>query len=153
WLLLLNGALVWAWRSRGRVALRVTAAVFALPLLWGALELRGRHAPDGPPVALVQADIPGEIKWSGKHTAEILGPFVSLSASVRAQPVALVVWPETATGTYMQRDPFQSAAVAQLASRLGAPVFSGFAHWSYGADGRPIVWNAAGEWEPDGSLS
>jgi apolipoprotein N-acyltransferase len=53
----------------------------------------------------------------------------------------------------MRRDPLQSLAVAQLASRLRAPVFSGFAHWSYGADGRPVVWNAAGLWRPDGSAS
>jgi len=158
WLLVLNGTLAWCWRGRSRVAdarraFAVAAVVFALPFAWGALELRGRREPDGPPVALVQADIPGEIKWSGKHTAEILATFVALSDSVRAQHPALVVWPETATGTYLRRDPYQSAAVAQLAARLGAPVFMGFAHYSYGADGRPIVWNAAGAWEPDGSLS
>ena len=53
----------------------------------------------------------------------------------------------------MRREPMQSLAVAQLAARLHCPVFSGFAHWSYGADGKPIVWNAAGLWQPDGSAS
>jgi apolipoprotein N-acyltransferase len=158
WLLLLNGALAWAWTTRAQVgtarrARLVAAVVFALPLLWGTFELNGRREPDGPPVALVQGDIPGEIKWSGKHTPEILATFISLSDSVHAQHPALVVWPETATGSYVQRDPYQSAAVASLAARLGAPVLMGFAHWSYGLDGRPVVWNAAGAWEPDGSLS
>jgi apolipoprotein N-acyltransferase len=165
WLLLLNAAGAWSWRgfrhtpgpagpgSPPRRALAVTAALLVLPLLWGAWTLRGRKPPDGPPVALVQADIPGEIKWSGHHTAEIMQTFLSMSDSVRAAGPQWVVWPETATGTYMRRDPLQSLAVAQLAARLHAPVFSGFAHWSYGADGRPIVWNAAGAWGTDGAVS
>jgi apolipoprotein N-acyltransferase len=104
-------------------------------------------------VALVQANIPGEIKWSGKHTAEILQTFVQLSDSTRAARPRWVIWPETATGTYLRRNPVESLAVAELASRLQCPVFMGFAHWSFGPDGRPIVWNAAGTWNPDGSLS
>ena len=153
WLLLVNAAGAWAWRSRGRAAFAALAALLVLPLLWGALVLRGRRPPSGPPVALVQGNIAGEIKWSGQHTAEILQAFVSLSDSTASAHPSWVVWPETATGTYMRRDPLQSLGVAQLAARLRAPVFSGFAHWSYGADGRPVVWNAAGLWRPDGSVS
>ena len=153
WLLLLNAAVASAWRARDRRSFVVAGALLALPLLWGGWELRGRREPDGPPVALVQANIPGEIKWSGRHVAEILKTFVTLSDSVEAARPRWVVWPETATGTYLRREPLQSLEVAQLAARLGAPVFMGFAHWSYGSDGRPIVWNAAGAWRPDGSLS
>ena len=153
WLLVLNAAAVSAWRARDRRAYAVAAAVLVVPLLFGAWALRDRRAPDGPPVALVQANIPGEIKWSGRHVAEILRTFVTLSDSVAAARPRWVVWPETATGTYLRREPLQSLEVAQLAARLGAPVFMGFAHWSYGVDGRPVVWNAAGAWRPDGSLS
>ena len=153
WLLLVNAAGAWAWRSRMRGAFAAMVALIALPLLWGALDLRGRRPPSGPPVALVQGNVAGEIKWSGQHTAEILQAFLSLSDSTASAHPSWVVWPETATGTYMRRDPLQSLAVAQLAARLRAPVFSGFAHWSYGSDGRPVVWNAAGLWRSDGSVS
>ena len=153
WLLVVNACGVWVWRARTRRAFAVTAAVLVVPLLWGAWELRGRKPPSGPPIALVQGDVAGEIKWSGQHTAEILNTFTTLSDSTAASHPSWVVWPETATGTYMRRDPLQSLAVAQLAARLRAPVFSGFAHWSYGPDGRPVVWNAAGVWWPDGSVS
>jgi apolipoprotein N-acyltransferase len=153
WLLLVNGAGVWAWRRRTARSLAVAAALLVVPLLWGAWQLTGRREPAGPPVALVQANIPGEIKWSGKHTAEILQTFVQLSDSTRAARPRWVIWPETATGTYLRRNPVESLAVAELASRLQCPVFMGFAHWSFGPDGRPIVWNAAGTWNPDGSLS
>ena len=153
WLLLANAAGAWVWRSRERAAFATLATLLALPLLWGAWELHDRRAPTGAAVALVQGNVAGEIKWSGQHTAEILHTFIALSDSTASAHPSWVVWPETATGTYMRRDPLQSLAVAQLASRLRAPVFSGFAHWSYGADGRPVVWNAAGLWRPDGSVS
>jgi len=153
WLLVVNAAAVSAWRARTRGAIGAFAAVLVLPLLWGAWELRGRREPNGPPIALVQGDVAGEIKWSGQHTAEIFQAFLSLSDSAASSRPAWVVWPETATGTYMRREPMQSLAVAQMAAKLRCPVFSGFAHWSYGPDGKPVVWNAAGLWRADGSTS
>ena len=154
WLLLLNGAGVRLWRARTPRAVALSLALLGLPLAWGALQLSARRAPSGPPVALVQGDIPGEIKWSGNHSAEILATFVSLSDSAaHASSPALIVWPETATGTYLRRNPVQSVQVAELAARTRAPVFMGFAHWTYGPDGKPLTWNAAGAWYPDGSLS
>lgn len=154
WLLLVNGAFVHAWRSRRPAAVAMAVLLLVAPLAWGATQLRGRSTPAGPIVALVQGNIPGEIKWSGRHTEQIFRTFVGLCDSVLAevQP-ALFVWPETATGTYVRRNPEQSVAVAHLAARLRAPVYMGFAHWTFGPDGNPVPWNAAGGWNPDGSLT
>ncbi len=154
WLLLVNGAAVGLLRPPRRRAAAFAAALLALPLAWGAAELAGRAPAAGTRVALVQGNIPGEIKWAGTHQREILGSFVALTDSAaREGPLALAVWPETATGTYLRREPLQSAEVARLAARIGAPVLAGFAHWTWGPDGRPVPWNAAGTWGPDGSLS
>jgi len=153
WLLVLNGAWVELWTSRSRRAAGVAAALLLVPLALGSFQLRQRHAPDGPPVALVQGDIPGEIKWSGTHTQEILSTFLALSDTARLAGARLVIWPETATGTYLRRDPAQSGPVSALAARLQAPVLMGFAHGLYGPDGKPRIWNAAGAWYPDGTLS
>ena len=154
WLLLFNGALVRVWRTRRAAHSTLALALGLLPLAWGALELRGRTPPAGPLVALVQGDIPGEVKWSGEHSGEIFQTFVGLCDSVaRVAHPRLYVWPETATGTYVRRNPEQSVAVAQLAARLDAPVYMGFAHYTWRPDGKPVSWNAAGGWNPDGSLS
>ncbi len=154
WLLLVNAALVSVVRTRRAAAAVPALLLLALPLAWGSLELSRRQAPEGPLVALVQGNIPGEIKWAGTHQQQILDTFVSLSDSVaRVARPRLVIWPETATGTYLRRNPAQSVAVARLAARIGAPVLMGFAHWTYGPDGKPLTWNAAGTWNPDGSLS
>src|SRR5205823_2886205 len=82
WLLLLNGASAHVFLERrpwhrGR-ALALALALFVLPPAWGATQLRARPARDGPSVALVQGNIPGEIKWSGNPTDEIFRTFIRL---------------------------------------------------------------------------
>ncbi len=154
WLLLLNATLVSVVRTRRATEVAQALLLVALPLAWGSFELSRRREPSGPLVSLVQGNIPGEIKWAGTHQQQILDTFVSLSDSAgRAARPRLVLWPETATGSYVRRNPAQSIAVARLAARIDAPVLMGFAHWTWGPDGEPRPWNAAGAWNPDGSLS
>ncbi len=154
WVLLVNAALLSVVRVRKWPAVVLAGALVLLPAGWGAWQLRARTAPAGPAIALVQGNIPGRKKWSGNHTEEIMQTFVTLSDSAgRAARPRLVLWPETATGTYVRRNPLQSLAVAQLAARIGAPVYMGFAHYTWGPDGQPVVWNAAGGWNADGSLT
>lgn len=153
----LPGAL--ASSSRGLAAAGLLAALL-LPWLWGRKTL---HAADAmaaqsqaprATIALVQGNIPGEIKWSGKHERQILDTFLSLSAGAAgASPKpALIVWPETATGTYLRRQVDQAIAVAQLAARTQVPIFTGFADYSWDSVGTPHYWNAAGLFPVDGSL-
>ncbi len=160
WVLALNAALLQAGRRRTWGAAALALALFAAQ--W--IDPRARAAAPGPPdasrpvVALVQGNIPGEVKWSGDHQAEILARFLALSdtAVVRdaaVGPPALVVWPETATGSYLRKQVAQSIAVAEWAASRRVPVFTGFADYSFGPDGKPRPWNAAGTWNPDGSLS
>jgi apolipoprotein N-acyltransferase len=110
-------------------------------------------------VALVQGDVPGEIKWSGQHQPEILATFLALSDTAMAQRdtdgrrPSLVVWPETATGSYLRKQLEQSLTMAEYASSRGVSMFSGFADYDYGPNGKPRAWNAAGSWAPTGALS
>lgn len=153
WLLLVNAAACGAWRARTPRAFALAALVLGLPIGLGAVLLRARTEPTGPRIALVQGNIPGEKKWSGNHTVEIFQEFFRLSRSVADDAPALVIWPETATGTYVRRMVDQSVAVAKLAAEVGAPVYMGFAHYTFAPDGKPVVWNSAGGWNPDGSLT
>ena len=158
WVLLVNAAVLDTLVRRSRAAWALALVLVLAP--W--LNVSGWRAPravaanPGPRVALVQGDVPGEIKWSGEHQAEILRTFLSLSDSAVTrrgwdrQPVQLVVWPETATGSYMRRQVDQSIAVAEWAAAHHVPVFAGFAHYDYGADGKPRPMNAAGMWAPSG---
>jgi len=156
WVLVLNALL---WRAlgrggRGRAALGALFAL-ALPWLWGERVLGAAPQGGGVPVALIQGNIPGEIKWSGRHQREILHTFLELSEralSGTPRP-RLVVWPETATGSYLRLQLDQAFQVAEFTSRTGVPVFSGYADYALGPDGRPRYYNSAGLFLPDGTTS
>ena len=162
WVLLVN---VLLWRAlRGADGTRLRAGAGALllvlvPWLWGQRVLQAADLAAGPPdpartVALAQGNVAGEIKWSGNHEAEILATFLGLSeeAARRRPKPMVVIWPETATGSYLRKQLDQALAVAGFAARTGVPVFSGFADYAWDSAGRQRAYNAAGRFAPDGSL-
>ncbi len=159
WVLALNALAEHARAERSRAGAAAFVALLGGGLLTGAM-LRGPGAPvpeDAPVVALVQGNVPGELKWAGTHQIEILRTFLALSDSALARSPArrpkLVVWPETATGSYLRLQPEQSLMVSEWAASRGVPVFTGYADASRGPDGSPLPYNAAGLWKTDGSLS
>ncbi len=147
WVLFLN---VLVWRAlmegahpRAGGGARMRAGVGAgllllLPWAWGLRVIDAAPKPKGSPpiVALVQGNIPGEMKWSGRHQREILDTFVDLSrrsfASERGP--SIIIWPETATGSYLRRQADQLAVVTAFVGGHGVPVFSGMPDWHFGAD-------------------
>ena len=163
WVLMVN-VLVWravAPRSAGAGSsgrgLAVAAAVLAiaLPWLWGQRVLGAAPKPEGtrPTVALVQGNIAGEIKWSGRHQREILDRFLQLSSDAMQHTPrpALVVWPETATGSYLRRQLDQTLEVARFAYERRVALFSGFADYRIDSTGTTRYFNAAGIFYPNGA--
>ncbi len=155
WLLFVN---VLGWRAllgsaRLRAALGAVLLVL-VPWLWGLRVLAAAPRSPGPSVALVQGNVAGEIKWSGRHQGQILSTFLDLSArAVRRTPrPVLVVWPETATGSYLRKQLDQTLAVSAFATGSGVPVFAGFADYGWDSSGRPRYYNAAGLFTPGGAL-
>jgi apolipoprotein N-acyltransferase len=156
WLLVLN-VLVWrAVRGSGR-ALPAIAAILTLllPWAWGSRVLDAAPRGAGPSVALIQANIAGEIKWEGHHQKEILDAFLRASeAAARVSPPpSIVIWPETATGSYLRKQLDQTLAVLEFTARTRIPLFSGFADYAFDSLGKPQYRNAAGLFEPGGMSS
>jgi len=159
WVLIVNAlvAAVLAASDRGARARAVAGVVFAiaLPWLWGQRALQAAPAVprDAPTVLLVQGNVAGEMKWSGHHQPEILAHFDSLSrAGLTGRPPVLIVWPETATGSYLRRQIDQTLTLTRLAGSAGAPVFAGFPDYHFEAGGKVVYENAAGLFPPDGVL-
>ena len=155
WLLFLNVAVARAIRggARGRAALAALLLVL-LPWFWGLRVLQSTGGtPAGPAVALVQGNVAGDIKWSGQHQPEILARFLDLSGrAVLSRPrPAVIVWPETATGSYLRKQLDQAIAVSAFAARTGVPVFSGFADFGYDSLGVQRYYNAAALFGPGGT--
>jgi apolipoprotein N-acyltransferase len=153
WLLALN-VLVWrALAARGRSLATLGALLaFALPWAWGQRVLDAAPKDVGPTIALVQGNIPGEIKWAGDHQREILAKFLELShdALAREPRPALVIWPETATGSYLRKQLDQAIDVATFVVRERVPVFTGMADYAVTPHGLR-VYNAAGLFTPEGA--
>ena len=158
WLAVLNVVLWRALAGPARARCGAGAALLLLlPWAWGMRVLDAVPKPSGPAftLSLVQGNIPGEMKWSGKHQPEILARFLDLSARAAAgvpRP-ALIVWPETATGSYLRRQLEQTRAVAAFAARESVAVFSGLPDWTLGRDGGVQYVNGAVLFGPDGTLS
>ena len=158
WLLGVNVLLWRAWSARGRDRLLFALAALqalALPWAWGSkvLATAPQDDPTRPVVALVQGDIAGEIKWSGQHQREILARFLELSRqAMRTSPrPALVIWPETATGSYLRRQLDQTLEVARFAHDERVTLFSGFADYHIDSTGETRYYNAAGVFYPTGA--
>ncbi len=154
WVLGLN-VLIWqAWRGGGR-ARALAGAVLAvlLPWFWGQRVLDAAPRTLGPAVALVQGNVPGEMKWSGHHTKEILDRFLALTRAAAADSTrpSIVIWPETATGTYLRLQVDQALQVVALAGAARVQVFSGFPDYELEPGGGVRYYNAAGMFEPDGA--
>jgi len=156
WLLVLN-ALIWrAFTGSARLRAALGAALaLALPFAWGMRAVAAAPQGEGPRVALVQGDIAGEIKWSGTHQEQILGTFLALSReAVAGHPRPdLLIWPETATGSYLSKQPEQAIALASFVDSSGVPVYAGYADYGFDADGRRHFYNAAGMFGPRGPAS
>jgi apolipoprotein N-acyltransferase len=158
WVLLLN-VLVWRALAPGQgsrgLFTAAAALTFALPWLYGGKVVGAAPATEGsrPVVALVQGNVAGEIKWSGQHQREILDRFLDLSrqAMERSPRAALVVWPETATGSYLRRQLEQTLEVARFAHDERVTLFSGFADYRIDSSGTTRYFNAAGIFYPTGA--
>lgn len=158
WVLLVNAGVRAAAERRTPRRLAALAALLVLPFAARPIAHRSASGASDPGafVALVQGNVPGEIKWSGTHQGEILASFLALSDTAASRrgpdgrPPVLIVWPETATGSYLRKQLEQSIAVARWTASRGIPIFTGFADYTYGADGKPLAWNAAGLWGADG---
>jgi apolipoprotein N-acyltransferase len=121
--------------------------------LWGQRVLDAAPRAPGPAVALVQGNIPGEMKWSGQHTREILATYLDLSARGIADSThpVIVIWPETATGTYLRKQLDQMLDVVALTARTGVPIFSGFPDYDLEPSGRMRYFNSAALFSTDGT--
>jgi apolipoprotein N-acyltransferase len=152
----LAAANVLLWRaltgtSRLRAALGALL-LLGLPWAWGARVLDAAPRGSSIRVALVQGNIAGEIKWSGHHQPEILRTFLNLSDRAAASRPAVIIWPETATGSYLRKQMDQAVAVAECAHRTGVPIFTGFADYDYAAADHLRNYNAAGVFAADGTM-
>jgi apolipoprotein N-acyltransferase len=125
---------------RQRVAIGIAAVLpwlLALPLG----QLRWVEPGRAGSVALVQGDVPQDVKWHEESVAPILERYSGLTAPYWRRD--LVIWPEAAITLFVrQAEPFL-AAMAALADRGGAALLLGIPSYQRLPDERVVFRNSA----------
>ena len=124
---LIAALLAWSATTRGRLAQRAWAAAAIVALGVGGQTLRSLDwtTPEGEPttVALLQGNIPQEMKWRPEKTLATLESYAHMAA---ASPAQLVVLPETALPLFESDlpDSYRDGLVA-LGQKNGGDVLTG----------------------------
>jgi apolipoprotein N-acyltransferase len=104
-------------------------------------------------VALVQPNVPLEIKWKSEYSDSLFRQIVRLTREAGESKPDLIVFPETAAPVYMRLSRAHTKRMSALAEELGTGVFVGFLDARYdGPKGGLNIYNSSGMFLPDGSV-
>ncbi|MBF0183986.1 MAG: apolipoprotein N-acyltransferase [Magnetococcales bacterium] len=135
WLMLLPAALLASlWLRRPTVArcaaeLATLALLFLLLSGYGHWRLAGSASTDQAltstiRVAIVQGNIPQQLKWAANQQQETLEHYLKLSLAI-PRPIDLVVWPETAMPFFFRAKPDHLQRISQTSREIKAPILTG----------------------------
>jgi apolipoprotein N-acyltransferase len=151
WVVALNALGIILWRecrtkSQRAAMVLVIAFWFLLPLSWGRHLLNRLPVPiDTINVGLVQGDIPAESKWI-KGVEFNLSRYEeltdSLGANGKADSLQLIVWPETAIPTYLEKRWQHRHLVHAFVDSLKVPLITGASDYRLTSAGNVQIFNA-----------
>jgi len=76
-------------------------------------------------VALIQGNIPQDVKWSPEFRERTVDTYVRLTREATRDGVDLIVWPESAVPFFFQDEPLQAERIRNLARETGAHLLLG----------------------------
>jgi apolipoprotein N-acyltransferase len=110
----------------------VKSAVILLILLFGTLfygfnRLNKPETVDSKPlrVALIQGNIPQDVKWSPAFREHTVATYERLTRDASRGGVDLIVWPESAVPFFFQDEPLQAERIRNLARETNACLLFG----------------------------
>ncbi|MEI6126449.1 MAG: apolipoprotein N-acyltransferase, partial [Pseudomonadota bacterium] len=135
------------------------AIVFLLLLLlslWYGHQTRAalKNSPETVPVkiALVQPNIPQDIKWDPAYLALTLEKLRRLTLASKTEQPAMIVWPESATPFFYQNEEAYRESVGSTVKEAGAYLLFGSPS-SAVYDGRPLYFNSAFLLSPENEIT
>lgn len=96
-------------------------------------------------VGLVQGNVPQDVKWDPKNRDAILSRYLRLSRETLAAGARIVIWPESSTPFFLERDSALAAPIRDLAAQSKSTFVVGTDEF----DGQSI-YNTASVIGPDG---
>ncbi len=165
WLLALSAAavasLVLQRGFRRWLPVVVSALLVAVLALWGVARLRENSwTAQGEPVrvAVLQGNVAQEDKWDPSLRDAITDRYLSMSRQALARGATFIIWPESSTPFFFERDLIRGGAVRRLARDSGATFLIGSDQVepveSSSAKEKPseLYYNAAFLVKPDGEI-
>ncbi|MEP7027651.1 MAG: apolipoprotein N-acyltransferase [Candidatus Eisenbacteria bacterium] len=150
----LNGLVLGALTLGGRARMACAAAALALvalPFAWYGPRIPPAH-PAGPALGLIQGNVPGSVKWSGKHEDDVLAKFMVLSRQAIADGARFVIWPETSTGSYLRQNLDQRMRLQDFVDSTEVAILTGYPDYRFTGPKTALSWNAAGVFWPHTGL-
>jgi apolipoprotein N-acyltransferase len=133
WLVLLNVAIYKALQRRTYVNILIVLLIFVAPLAYGLSRMthvKGEKVV----VGIVQPNIDPNLKFSRELRFKTFERLMSLSADCASksieeygEPPSLIIWPETATPTFLKSPGKYQDLVKRLVDGLRVPLFTGTA--------------------------
>ncbi|MGE5538345.1 MAG: apolipoprotein N-acyltransferase [Gemmatimonas sp.] len=139
-------------------AAALLAIIGASPVLIGTLRLIGAPAAGADVVpdvkfALVQANIPQQLKWRPEQRAEIVNAYLQLTATAASAGATHVVWPETAVPVAIGESEELRQAIATVLQATGAKaLIAGTIRFSPRGETPERIWNSVEAVAPDGRV-
>ena len=123
--------IAYAIAARGRdrwIPLAAAVVLVAAVTLWGSARLKGAalaSAGDSVRVAVLQGNIAQEDKWNPALRDAITDRYIAMTRDALVRGATFILWPESSTPFYFERDLVRGAAIRRLASEGGATLLIG----------------------------
>jgi apolipoprotein N-acyltransferase len=110
------------------VPLAVTAVAVVGIAVWGSARIRASHLTstgEAVRVAVLQGNIAQEDKWNPALADTITQRYISMTRQALAEGATFIMWPESATPFYFERDLLRGGAIRRLATEGKATLLIG----------------------------
>ncbi len=136
-------------------ALLSTSGILGLTLMYGTWQLdrySSTHSSGKPlRVGVVQGNIDQAHKWDQAYRQETVNRYNTLSRQA-AQDIDLLIWPESATPFFFEREPEYQQQVATVVHDTNTPLLFGSPTLRRRQDGSPYLFNSAYLLTPQGEI-
>ncbi len=161
-ILLCNGItsqLIFEWRQHKKLSPGILFLLIGLVVMLGMNYMYGSHRMQQPStsnrittIAIVQGNIPQEMKWDDAKELEHFNKYINLTQKVLPQNPSLIVWPETAVTDYISENTIYRNQLVTLATSNRINLLFGTLDDNYPEPER-VFYNAVYLVEPNGDMS
>ena len=130
-----------------RASLRIFSVILISALFlygyWRLGDASQQHEKEGLSVGLIQGNMTRDVKWKPEYLQENFERYFDLSRKAANAGADLIIWPETATPTYLVQYRTHFNRFKNFADSLGVPILTGTPFYEPVGPGEYIYFNSA----------